>query len=380
MMRVLHVIPSIARTDGGPSEVIRGWLEHLPAENVDMTVLTTDKGVSALDADITRDPRVIIKKVRRPKRFSFSPALAACAVRMIWRADLVHIHSVHTFTSTASLWIAALLKRPVVLQPHGALDAYHWRQGETKKRCYSAVVDGLALRHVSRLIVSSAHESDDRAPRWATRISTAQVQLGVDPTLLSEVRQRRSPGVGPMVLFLGRITQKKRLDLALRAVSVVQQRGLPARLVVAGPLDPQLSWNPQLLAKRLKLSASVEFLGAVDQATRRRLLSEADVFVLPSDDESFGVSVAEALAAGCPTVATRTVGVAIDAEAAGALRISEAEPDALADNLIAVLSYEDVATNLSESGRRYAENNLTWPQSSSQLAECYRVTLSEGSR
>ncbi|WFR68148.1 glycosyltransferase [Curtobacterium flaccumfaciens] len=98
LMRVLHVIPSVARTDGGPSEVIRGWLHSLSAHGVAMRVLTTDKGGTSQDTDVRRDARVCIVHALPPKRFAFSPALALRLLAGIRSADLIHVHSIHSFS------------------------------------------------------------------------------------------------------------------------------------------------------------------------------------------------------------------------------------------------------------------------------------------
>ncbi|WFR68147.1 glycosyltransferase [Curtobacterium flaccumfaciens] len=262
-----------------------------------------------------------------------------------------------------------------MLQPHGALDEYHWRQGRTKKCWYSCIVDGLALRHVSRIVVSSTHEAADRTPRWARRLQSAEVTLGVDQTLLTLKRSAALAQSDPAILFLGRITQKKRLDLVLHALSTLREDGLRVRLIVAGPLDPQLTWSPADLARELGVTAAVSFLGPVDSDRRRDLLAAASVFVLSSDDESFGVSVAESLAAGCPAVVTETVGIASAAAAVGALRITAPTAAGLAKELTAVLTDPELSRRLSVLGRRYARSTFTWEHSGHQLADIYRDVL-----
>lgn len=372
-MKVLHVIPSVARIDGGPSEVIRGWLGELPNTDFSMRVLATDKGISALDGDLKTDRRVTLTKARWPQRYSFSPGLVMEAFRLIRAADLVHVHSVHTFPSTVALWMAKLLRRKVVLQPHGALDAYHWRQGEAKKAWYSRLVDGPCLRHIQRLVVSTPFEADQRSPGWSRKIKTAEVTLGVDPSLFEIERATPPPSSEPVVLFLGRITQKKRLDIVLEAAAVLLRQGAAVRVIVAGPVDEQLGWHPKALAKSLGIEDAVEFLGSVDRPGRRDLFAIADAFVLPSDDESFGVSVAEALASSCHCVVTSNVGIARDAALAGALQISPPSAAGVAEALSAMFEDEDRGPN--KTGRVYAQSHFTWHESVAQLASMYKSVL-----
>ncbi|WP_146244105.1 glycosyltransferase [Curtobacterium sp. MCBD17_013] len=373
-VRVVHVIPSVARRDGGPSEVIRGLLTPLTAAGLSIRVITTDKGLDQRDDDLRHHANIEIHRVRRPIGWSYSPSAISGIVRAVRAADIVHVHSLHTFTSTVALWAAAALRRRVVVQPHGSLDAYHWNQSRLKKALYSAFIDGYALRRAAALIVSSDYEAATRAPRWSRRMRAVSVPLGVDDRLFQLERAQSTSATRPAVLFLGRVTTKKRIDLVLDAFRLLTERGIDADLIVAGPIDPSLPYDPIGLAESAGLSERTRFIGTVDADRRLRLLLEAAVFVLPSDDESFGVSVAEAMAAACATVTTATVGIAAPAQAAEALIIAEQTPRSIADCLARLLEDPSLSQEMGDRGRRYAQAHFTWDRAASTLVSLYQET------
>lgn len=368
-MKVLHVSPSFARREGGPSEVLRGLLPVLASKGVEWTVATTDKGVVSADDEFGGQANVHVFRSKWLPRWTFSAAMLFALPRLIRANDVVHIHSVHTFPSSIAMRISARLKVPYVLEPHGALDKFHIGQGGVKKRLYSALVDSRGVRSLSGAIYSSEIEETEGTAFWP-RVAAMQMTLGVSPDLLeAETATIRED----TVLFLGRVTEKKRLDLVIAAM---QSERFPAslRLIVAGPLDPRLSYDPVKLVKDAGLSARVSFLGQVDSARRLDLLTTALVFVLPSEDESFGMAVAEAMASGCRVISTSRVGSAVAAAAGGGLRMTRLDADDLAEN-VASVSFSQAGSEMATIGRIFARENFTWDRAADQAIAIYRSLI-----
>ena len=372
-MRVLHVAPSFARRDGGPSEVLRGLIPALRSLGATVELIATDKGVNESDADLLSDPGTTVFRSHQPDSWTFCPAMAGPMQDAVRRADIVHIHSIQTFTSTITMRAARKANVPYVIQPHGALDSYHWKQRKLKKSFYMASIDRFGVNGLDGVLYSSPRETADGAA-VLRKVPAFSMPLGVDPSLLTLART--IPAYGPQeVLFLGRVTAKKRLDVLLEAFAEPRLRDLDARLTVAGPIDARLAYDPLELAAQLGVADRVDFLGQVDAAMRRRLLARAAIFVLPSEDESFGVAVAEALAAGCPVIATSQVGIASTAEAEGGLRICALDPTDIAAVLGELLESPSEAATLGQRGQAHARGRYTWEHAAKAALSCYeRVT------
>lgn len=367
-MRVLHVIPSISRSSGGPSEVVRELLPELERQGIDVRLVTTDKGADPSDRDVLEKPNVVTVKSLMA-RWTFAPAIVPALWREIGHADVVHVHSIHTFPSTAAMLIARVRRKPAILQPHGALNKYHIGQRRAMKLGYLRVIDRLGLGAVRTVLYSSQIEiADGRAV--LPRIPAEPLPLGIESRILAVPRAESDP---PRVLFLARVAKKKRVDLLLEALASPALADVRLEAIIAGPVDGDLDYDPQSMIRELDVKRA-RLVGQVGADERAELLSSASVYVLPSDDESFGMSVAEAMGAGCAVVCSPFVGVATDAQAFGASLIVDQDPGELAVSIRRLLVSQDERDELGARARSYASDNLTWPKISHRLAGYYAKT------
>ncbi|MEI2269261.1 glycosyltransferase [Microbacterium sp. No. 7] len=362
-IRVVHVAPSFARRDGGPSEVLRGLLPQLIDRGFDVRLVTTDKGATSEDRDLHAVVPTEVARARRPHSWTFAPSILAALWRSIADADVVHIHSIHTFPTTVAMIVSRLRRVPYIIEPHGALDAYHLREGGFKKNLYMRLLDRWGLKGLCGAVYSSLREA-----REGSRVISAPeilMPLGVDESLF-ELEKVRSPEA--TLLFLGRLARKKRVDLAILALAQPPLSDRAVRLVVAGPFGEDLPYDPVALAREAGVRERVEFIGVVGAEERRRLLAAADVFVIASEDESFGVALAEALAAGCAAVASEQTGFAPEAAVEGALVIAELTPAHVAAAVAAAL---DECDNFAARGREFASERFRWAEAAKILDDSY---------
>lgn len=362
-LRALHVTPSYARRDGGPSEVLRGLLPELKRQGVMVRLVTTDKGVEPSDQDLQEQFPMDVVRARRPFSWTFAPSMVWPLWRALAGADVVHIHSIHTFPTTVAMILSRLRRVPYVIEPHGALDFYHLNQGGTKKRLYTRILDGWGVRGLGGAVYSSRREAlEGTATLTAESI---QMPLGVDETLFDLPREQSG---GATVLYLGRLAKKKRVDLAIRALAETALRERGVELIVAGPLGDDLPYDPVAVARDAGVSDRVRFVGSVGAAERRSLLARSDVFVIPSEDESFGVALAEAMAAGCAAVASAETGFAPEAAEADALVLASLTPAGVAAAIARALAERD---ELGRRGREYASAHFRWSEAASAIAASY---------
>jgi glycosyltransferase involved in cell wall biosynthesis len=115
-----------------------------------------------------------------------------------------------------------------------------------------------------------------------------------------------------LVLFLGRLSNKKSPDLLLQAFGELSRRlaGIPLLLVYAGPDEGGVQARLEQMALQLSVRPRVQFVGPVFGETKWAAYRDADVFVLPSQNENFGNTAAEAVAAGTPVIVTEQCGIA----------------------------------------------------------------------
>ena len=171
------------------------------------------------------------------------------------------------------------------------------------------------------------------------------IRRGLDPARIAVIRNGvELEGLGPAavrfpeptVLYLGRLKRYKRVDLVLRAVARLRQRGMRVRMIVAGKGDAR--GQLEETARRLRIGESVHFAGFVPEEGKRELLSRSWVHALTSPKEGWGITSIEASACGTPTVASDSPGLretVRDGETG--ILVPHGDPEALAAALEHVL-------------------------------------------
>lgn len=182
-------------------------------------------------------------------------------------------------------------------------------------------------------IVSTVSQALARDLALATGITVPEDQVQAMP--IPDVERAPSRGGGGIVV-LGRLTDQKRVELAIEALAVLIERGRAFTMTIAGD-GAARSRLEQLVATR-RLGDQVRFLGAITPDQVPGLLETADVLLIPALQEGMGLAAAEALIQGVPVVACRDGGGLLDVVPASAGgRIVAAEPASLAEAVMSVV-------------------------------------------
>jgi D-inositol-3-phosphate glycosyltransferase len=198
---------------------------------------------------------------------------------------------------------------------------------------------------------------------------------------------RRSLGLTQerLVLFVGRIQQLKGTDLLLRAAQLLadrQHRGEvpPFKVLIVGgrpsdePDDPEARELRRLhrLAVQLGIESRVQWVGAVEQTELPRYYHAADVTVVPSTYESFGLVALESMACGTPVVAARVGGlVATVQDGITGYLVSGRDPKDYADDIAALLGPTEIQRRFSAAARARALA-FSWQRVATQLLDLYQ--------
>lgn len=364
-LRVLHVVASMATGDGGPVECVRQLVRFLPQAGVHTTLVTTDRRLVSGD-ELSNVGRVSVARARWPARYNFAPSLSALVRAELRQCDVMHVHAVNNFPTSTAVRIARRHGIPFVLQPHGAYDDYHIQQNGLVKALYHRAVDARAFDSAAAVVASSSREASGILSSLGRE--PVVIPLGVDPLLLTATRHSRQSG---RILFLGRVTEKKSVDLVIEAFAMSDLARKGIRLTIAGPVDARLRYDPSEIVRDYELQGAVDVIGSVDATMRMQLLASSDIFVLPSKDESFGVSVAEAMAAGCAVMASPQVGIAPAAAAEGALRMVDRDGKSWAEALVEMYSEPEKMQAMGSRARLRASIEYDWGTIAARFAVLY---------
>ncbi len=223
--------------------------------------------------------------------------------------------AVHAHWALPQGWVAAVLRArlgiPVLTTTHGG-DMYALRSGVPLKAKRWALRSSDRVTAVSRSLkreVLSLGVEEERVSVLPMGVDTARFT----PEAASPSLRRELNPDGPVVLFVGRLVEKKGARYAIEAMPEILREEPGARLVVVGD-GPERETLVEL-TEQLEIGAHVSFAGAIPNHELPAHFASADVCVGPSvveangDTESFGVVFAEAMASGCPVVATDVGGI-----------------------------------------------------------------------
>lgn len=302
---------------GGPVRVARELTEGLAARGHRVDVLTTslraigEPPSARLRTTVREQGGVAVHELATPLRYRWmgiTPSLPL-VLRSLPRPDVVHVFGYRDVVTTLTgLWAGAR-SIPYVFEP---LDMYVRRyRNLPAKRLFDRLLGERVARGAALVLAVSELE---RAEVIQAGLDPARVV--VRPNGFPAPHEERGAGLRlrlglepetPLVLNVGRLSFKKGLDLLLEAVA-----GLPGvHVAIVGPDDGDGTLaRLERLRARPQLAGRVHLVPPLDDRQPREVYGEADVFVLPSRNESFGMVAAEAAAAGTPVVVTDRCGVA----------------------------------------------------------------------
>lgn len=211
--------------------------------------------------------------------------------------DVVHLHGTWSPILAVAAYIARLKNVPFIVSPHGCLEPWALGHRKLKKLVALAVYQRWVLQNASLLVATAGQELESiRALGLAGPV--AVIPNGVD--LVSAPKRR--DGSVRKVLFLSRVHPQKGLGDLVRAWAQVRRPGW--QVVVAGPSKGGYEDEIKSLVRQLGVADDFYFPGLVTGVQKEKCFAEADVFVLPTYSENFGIAVAEALARGLPVITT----------------------------------------------------------------------------
>ena len=316
-LNVLQIVPSFSLVYGGPSQMVRGFSNALAEAGASVTVVTTDS-----NGDVDEAPLAVPLAQPVPhdnytvwyfrcspfRRYKFSTGL----LRWLWEHatdyDIAHIHAL--FSPVSSLAAAVLRQRgvPYLLRPLGTLDPADLQKKRQLKQLYAAVLERPNIAGAAAIHFTSAQESEV-SERFGTQTPSIVLPLGVTPlpesgTIIDAHDRFNIPRDRPIILFMSRLDPKKGLDLLIPALENLQQEALNFHLMLCGanPQDRQYEQSIHTQIQNSPLQAHTTLTGFVSGDLKTALLNTADLFVLPSYYENFGISVAEAMLAGLPVI------------------------------------------------------------------------------
>ncbi|HXY25322.1 MAG TPA: glycosyltransferase [Candidatus Acidoferrum sp.] len=381
-MRILNVTETYAPflEFGGPPVKVRALAEGLARRGHQVTVLTADWGfekrIERLGGQ-TAGERSPFGWRRREKgveaiylptwlhyrRVSWNPAVNRYCRVWLAKFDVVHIFGLYDLLGPAVATACRKRGIPYVVEPIGMFVPIV--RNLWLKRMYHRVTGSRLLRGASRLVATSEQEIEELAAGGIDRAKIVLRRNGVEAPESWPERGafRKKFGISAetkLVLFLGRLSVKKSPGLLLQAFAEAgkQLGGTQVALAFVGPDESGLRSRLEQQALQLGIQGNVHFAGPVFGQEKWAAYRDSAVFVLPSQNENFGNTAAESVAAGTPVIVSEGCGIApLLANQAGLIVPHDAA--ALAEALGRVLGDSELRRHL-QAGCAKVTGSLGW--------------------
>jgi glycosyltransferase involved in cell wall biosynthesis len=410
-VRILHILTAFPRHEG---DVIVPWLVELllrlKQRGHEVEILTSayrgggNRSYAGIPVhrfryfpapweDLTHD-EAVTERMRRSLRYRIAAvSYVLCGILAAWRVgrrkryDIIHVHWALPHFLFGK--VAASGRLVKAARPSSRLVTTFY--GAELSLAHSS------LPGLKRLLVWAARKSDRAVAISSHTARQVQRLAGVLPEVIpygvglpaAAIGGEReavpgAPGGDFVALFVGRLVERKGVDVLLRAVARLPG-SLPLRVVIVG--DGPERGRLEALARELGLDTRVRFSGRVSAAELERSYRAARVFVLPAvvdrrgDTEGLGVVLLEAMSYGVPVVASRTGGITdIVEDGANGILVEPGDPDALAAALERLARDPVLASRLGEAGRRTVEGRFSWDAIAERWEQLYRSLAGGKSR
>ncbi len=309
MKTIVHIIPSLSKSSGGPAQAIWQMTEAVK-DDVESIILTTNEGLSKNELDDYQQlqhPKIYLFDYKGNHSYKVSLGLFKKAISLM---NSVHTFHIHAGFSLISEWIALLCmvyKQNYVYRPLGTLSTYSLKAGNKFLKTLALPVEKLILEQATCIQATSASEKKD-----VERICKASDVRTIPPVFIStskvNIKQKSKKENQINLGFLSRIHPKKNLEFLFSSLS--QCKPLNWTLFIAGDGDEVYLDQLKSLAKELNIENNIKWLGFIGSANKESFFEKIDWFVLPSLHENFGISVLEALSFNTPCLVSNQVEIA----------------------------------------------------------------------
>lgn len=377
-LTVFHTIADLRMQSGGTAKAVVDLADALAQQPAIQPILISQalQGESALPS-LNPNVQRLIARTHSPIALRLGWPLRHALHNLIQDREFSLIQN-HGLWLPVNHWVSRFARKhriAMIAQPHGMLEPWAMNHKAWKKRLAWNLYQRRDLESAAVLHATSQREAENFR-QLGLRPPIAIIPHGTD---LPEWRDLADPkGLPRKILFLSRIHPVKGLLNLVQAWQIVKPAGW--KMIIAGPDEGGHQKIVEAAIQHAGLQDEFEFTGSVYGDDKEALYRSADVFVLPTFSENFGLVVAEALACGVPVITTKGapwqglhthrcgwwIDIGVEPLVVALREAMNLPPDTLRD--------------MGRRGRAYVERDFGWPGIAEQMLSVYRWVLGQGDK
>ncbi|HEX7017934.1 MAG TPA: glycosyltransferase [Patescibacteria group bacterium] len=310
-MKILQLCPYLypALAYGGPAKVVWQLSQEL-AKHHQVTIYTSDsfnKHQRLIPSQLVTatNPKVLyFKNIWNSLAYNQRLFTHFALIGEYWKHrhtfDIVHIHDVFVLPQLITALVARIFRHKYFISPHGVLNTTRLEHKSFIKWLLFTLLVKPVLTGATTIVATSQAEADELRANGFAQVSVVPngvIANQVQPTHQFQTVEQTNQ---PTLLYIGRLHPQKGLMELLQAIKEIKT---PCLLLIAGP-DDGIKERMIRYIEDHQLANKVKLLGLVNPAQKKELYQLADIFVYPSYNEGFSISILEALAEGLPVLIT----------------------------------------------------------------------------
>lgn len=377
-MKILYIISTYwpAFQYGGIIQSTHALNRALSASNADITVYTTNAG---LDGKVATNKEVVVDGIKvwyfkTTKLFDLitssvwnpSWALTKALDKNICSFDFVLVSGVWGYPETAAPYFCRKHHVPYMVTPHGMLYPVVFQKKYFKKNIYYHIFSkkNLSLANMIRYTSKDELEKCHTYLKLTNEAIVVPNCMNMDAftDLPRDMQFRKKYAISKdkkVLLFLGRISWKKGLDILIKAYADIARKRDDVLLVIAGPDGEKYEKFVKDWVAKEGIENKVLFTGLVTGGDKIDLYCDSDIFILPSYSENFGMSIVEAMACGLPVIVSDQVGISKEIQDAGSGIIIRNNTEELARSVHYLLDNKNICTDMGKKGKSLVKERFS---------------------
>ena len=363
--RVLHVTGSMDDLMGGLQSAVVAMANAQSRAGHEVVIASGQvdggayTGLEQVDAGVQV---LLLPYSRSTRRFAGSRALRRWLSENAGDFDAVHVHSMWSIPTVVASLIALRRKTRLIISPHGSLEPYDVRKHARQKQVLGPLFIRPLLNRASTVLCTTHREADGMVTYGADpRLASLPLPPGA-PSRPGRTREAFRaaydvPLDAPLILFLGRLDEKKGLHVLVDALAHVP-RELGAHLMVVGRGEAPYEAAIRAQVTSTGLDDRIIFAGWLSGTDKADAFHAADLFALLSFNENFGITVVEAAQAHLPVLLTRDVYASPELLEFGAAVATTRDPVEAGAALAELIGSPDRLQTMRDGARSYSEQYL----------------------